>query len=507
MGFPQVRNRKLRIAAIGAGASGLAALRIFSEEFQKEIESGDCEIVCFEKRNDTGGIWLPDYSNTIVQTEVPDTPLYNCLTTNLPLPIMLFPSLNPTPSTHLFPQARAVLEYLRGYEAQFKLRRFIRFNTMVSRAFWNDATHQWDVTVHPRNQPNSTNELYFDHLLVTSGHYAKPHFVTYPGLDDWRASGSRSVIHSMWYREPSQYRGLRVLITGGGPSGNDLASDLCQVAKETIQSVRSFEDDDTGPVTKRGKIDHFTADGLVVFESGKKAHVDRVILATGYEYDFPFLPQLPIRNPGIDESSLYNSRAHIYPLSRHMFPLLAPFPPNSIAFIGLPVRVAPFPLFEAQALLVARVISGRVKLNFDQELELTKARNEKLVEILKSPERVARLWHVIDGDAQFAYREELWRLAGETWTCPEWSSEIYGAKLVLRDEWKDLVKNGEADSWAKGVGEGGLEGWTPRFIGVGALAIGAWDNNFSSKITDIVNFNFTRKIVQFSLHLGRSECF
>ncbi|KDN50237.1 hypothetical protein RSAG8_01573, partial [Rhizoctonia solani AG-8 WAC10335] len=463
MGWSQTRNKKLRIAAIGAGASGLAILRIFAEEFRKEIQAGDCELVCFEKRNDAVGIWLPDHSNTMLQTSVPDTPLYNCLTTNLPLPIMLYPSRDPTPSTHLFPPAHAVLEYLQGYETQFKLRQFIRFNTVVSRtslttpttyiAFWNDTTRQWEVTIHPRDQPDNPNNLHFDHLLVTNGHYAKSHFVTYPGLDDWSASGSRSIIHSMWYREPSQchglrvliigggpsgndiagdlckvakeiiqsvrsfededtgpsfskaaniihsmwyrepsqYHGLRVLIIGGGPSGNDIAGDLCKVAKETIQSVRSFEDEDTGPVTKRGKIDHLTTDGLVVFESGKQAYVDRIILATGYEYDFPFLPQL--------------------------------------------------------------------HLNYDQELELCKARNKKLTEVHKGPERVAKHWHILDGDAQFAHREELWRLAGENRSCPEWSSKIYEAKFILRDEWKDLVRTGEADSWAKGVGERGMKDW------------------------------------------------
>ncbi|CAE7218239.1 unnamed protein product [Rhizoctonia solani] len=459
MGFPQARDKKLRIAVIGAGASGLAVLRIFAEEFRKEIDAGDYELVCFEKRNDTGGIWLPDNFNTIPRTDIPDTPLYDCLTTNLPLPIMLYPSLDPVPSTHLFPHAHAILEYLQGYETHFKLRHFIQFNTVVSRAFWNDTTRQWEVTSHPRDQPGNSNNHHFDHLLLTNGHYAKPHFVTYPGLDEWCAPGSRSIIHSMWYREPSHYHGLRVLVVGGGPSGNDIANDLSKVAKVTIQGVRSFEDEDTGPVTKRGKIDHFTADGLVVFENGKKAYVDRIILATGYQYDFPFLPQLPVRDPGVVESRLYNSGAHIYPLARHIFPLLGPFPPDSIAFIGLPVRVAPFPLFEAQALLVARVISGRAKMNFDQELELCQARNEKLTEVHRSPERVAKHWHILDGDAQFAYREELWHLAGENRSCPEWSSEIFEAKFILRDEWKDLIKTGEADSWVKGVGEGGMKDW------------------------------------------------
>jgi cation diffusion facilitator CzcD-associated flavoprotein CzcO len=54
---PNNNSRKRRFAVIGAGASGLAILRVFADELKEELVSGDCEIVCFEKRNDSGGIW------------------------------------------------------------------------------------------------------------------------------------------------------------------------------------------------------------------------------------------------------------------------------------------------------------------------------------------------------------------------------------------------------------------------------------------------------------------
>lgn len=376
------------------------------------------------------------------------------------MPVMKFLSHDLAPSTHLFPHAREVIKYLKSYEQCFGLSRFIRFNTIVSRASWNDRTNQWEVTIHPRDQPEKSEKQYFDHLLVTNGHYAKPNIPTFKGLDEWntQSQGSRHVMHSMWYREPSPYQGLRVLIVGGGPSGNDLTSDISKVAKQTIQSVRSFEDEEIGPITKRGKIKHFTADGLVVFESGKQAYIDRVILATGYKYDFPFLPQLPVRPPGQDEASLYISGAHIYPLAQHLFPLLAPFPPNSMAFFGLPVRVAPLPLFEVQALLAVRVMINRAEMDFAHELELCRSRNARLL-AGNSVERAARIWHVLDNDAQFDYREGLWRLAGENTTVPEWTRKFYEVKFVLRDEWKDLVRTGEADSWVEGVGKGGIDEW------------------------------------------------
>jgi hypothetical protein len=404
---------------------------------------------------------LPDNSDPPL-SHVPDTPLYNSLTTNLPIPVMLFPSHKPTPSTHLFPRAQEVIKYLQSYEGRFGLRRFIHFNTVVSCAFWNGQTNQWEVSIHPRGQPERSETQYFDHLLVTNGHYAKPYIPNFEGLDEWRAQaqGTRPVMHSMWYREPSPYQGLRVLIIGGRASGNDLASDISKVAKETIQSATSFEDETINSITKRGTVDHFTADGLVVFKSGKRAHVDRVILATGYKYDFPFLPQLPVRPPGVDETSLYSSELHIYPLAQHIFPLLAPFPPNSMAFFGLPTRVVPFPLFEAQALLAVRIMSGCVKMDFEHELEICKARRDRLLSTHdNSIERVARIWYILD-DVQFNHREELWRLAGENdRTVPEWTRKFYEKKDVLRDEWKDLVRRGEADAWADGVGKGGIDEW------------------------------------------------
>ncbi|KAG9098859.1 hypothetical protein FS749_002783 [Ceratobasidium sp. UAMH 11750] len=337
---------KRRFAVIGAGASGLAILRVFADELEQDLASGQCEIVCFEKRNDSGGVWLPSEPDPPLSS-IPATPLYDSLTTNLPLSIMAFLSQNAAPSTWLFPPHQEVKKYLHDYEKRFGLRRFITFDTLVSRAFWDERSNKWELSFHKNNQPENESVEHFDHLLIGNGHYAKPYSPDFEGLDLWASHGSRSVTHSMWYREPSPYRDLRVLIIGGGPSGNDISSDISEVAKETILSVRTFQDGHAGRIIKRGAIDHFTADGLVVFKNGGKAHVDRVILATGYKYDFPFLPQLPVREPEPDSTTLYNSGSHVYPSAQHLFPLQAPFPPTSAAFFGLPSKVAPFPLFES----------------------------------------------------------------------------------------------------------------------------------------------------------------
>lgn len=56
---PQAPNnyKKRRIVAVGAGPSGLAALRVYTDELKEEIASDECEIICFEKRDELGGVW------------------------------------------------------------------------------------------------------------------------------------------------------------------------------------------------------------------------------------------------------------------------------------------------------------------------------------------------------------------------------------------------------------------------------------------------------------------
>ncbi|KAG2061621.1 hypothetical protein BDR06DRAFT_1042012 [Suillus hirtellus] len=57
--------------------------------------------------------------------------------------------------------------------------------------------------------------------------------------------------------------------------------------------------------------------------------------------DFPQAPLLP--------SKLFNSTCHMFPFAKHLFLLQSLYPISSITFMGLLIRVTPFPLMEAQA--------------------------------------------------------------------------------------------------------------------------------------------------------------
>ncbi|CAE6462169.1 unnamed protein product [Rhizoctonia solani] len=453
-------SRPRRFAVIGAGgAAGLATLKISLDELGDYVRAGDIEIVGFEQREDVGGVWLaeprPDPSK-----KWPETPVYDSLTTNVPHPIMFFPSHLAPPSTPLFTDSQTVNDDMRSYADRFGLRKHIRFNTQVVAATWDDLTYQWKVTTWPyEGHRESKSVAYFDHLLVANGHYRHPFVPDIDGFDEWASSDSRSYTHSIWYRTPDPYRKRNVLVVGGGRSGVDCSDEISTVASKTVHSVRSLEDQELEHIIQRGAISHFTSDGFVHFTSEKSEYVDRVIFATGYQYDCSFLTQLPIQEPQHTSDHLYNSRFHIYPLALHTFPLRAAFPPNSLAFIGLPIGITVFSLVEVQATLAVRQMTGGVSLDFEYELAQTLERNQALKKEHPFPLEVARAWHKFAHDDTYDFLDLLWWKANDIRRIPRWKRDLMPEGYIMRTEWRELERLGLARKWARGVGKRGIQEW------------------------------------------------
>ncbi|KAG8756545.1 hypothetical protein FRC12_010540 [Ceratobasidium sp. 428] len=462
MATPEPGFHPRRFAVIGAGgAAGLATLKIASEELQNHIKAGTCELVGFEQREDLGGVWLPDPNPSPLRQKWPDTPLYGSLITNVPHPIMYYPSYPAPPSTPLFTGARTVNKYLQAYAAHFRLRKYIHFNSRVTAAAWDQSINQWRLAYDVNGLANcSINVSYFDHLLITTGHRRDPFFPEVLGLDTWASSESRSYVHSIWYRNPEPYRGRRVLVIGGGRSGIDINDELAKFAKRTIHSSRSFIDRDFGNTAQRGPISHFSSDGFVQFINGNKENVDRVIFATGYQYNYDFLTQIPTHNPSNSSSQLYNSRFHIYPLALHMFPLQASFPPSSLALICATIGVTVFSLAEAQATLAIRQMSGRVSLDFSYELAEVLNQNERLRHKYDdSAVSVAQEWHRFNEETAYDYVDLIWRKALDSQRIPTWKREIMPQRYTMRAEWHDLERLGLSKAWVDGVGKDGIQEW------------------------------------------------
>lgn len=127
----------------------------------------------------------------------------------------------------------------------------------------------------------------------------------------------------------------------------------------------------------------------------------------------------------------------LYPLARQIFPLQDDFPPTSIAFIGIPFRVAPFPLFEAQAAVAESVFSNPSRFDIEEEKRLITERRETLMQEVGGDAALPKVWHKMDNGEEFRYRRELFDYAGVTdWKVEDWIVAAYNYKVILRTEWR-----------------------------------------------------------------------
>ncbi|QRV95157.1 hypothetical protein RhiJN_23175 [Ceratobasidium sp. AG-Ba] len=145
-----------------------------------------------------------------------------------------------------------------------------------------------------------------------------------------------------------------------------------------------------------------------------------------------------------------------------MFPLQASFPPDSLAFIGVPKGLVMPTLAEAQATLAIRVMTGRVTLDFDHELSEARNRTEALRnEYDNSAVRVAQKWHKI-----IPYQPHTYDLVDLTWVkaldsrrVPDWQRNWNMHAVGMRKEWRKLERLGLTESWLAGIREGSIEDW------------------------------------------------
>lgn len=376
---------------------------------------------------------------------------------------MCYRSLLFPPETPLFPPASTVQTYLEDYASQFNLYQHIRLSTAVTLVDWDTETSTWRVELD--NGEVGSYEL----LIVANGHYALPRWPDTPGLDAWRAEGK--AIHSAWYRRPDPF-GQTVLVVGAGPSGQDVKTDMRLTGRTIVHSMTGAvrEDREGGAYRVRGRIAEYLdpVEGRVRFEDGtEESGIDSCVLATGYQYDFAFFAESVMqramqRIPPLPEV-LHNSTWYLFPLARHLWPLVDKIPPHALAFLGLPMRVAPLPLIEAQAHATVALFSNPRLLDTPKESNDVLKKYEGLKAKLGGDDRaVAAAWRKFGDQEQFDYRDALHALAGgkfagDEWKVPEWTKLLYAYKLEMRAEWVELERIGEAGEWVKGVGRHGDE--------------------------------------------------
>jgi trimethylamine monooxygenase len=339
-----------RVAVIGAGPSGLAVLRAFQSAAKKKAKIP--EVVCFEKQSDWGGLWNYTWRTGLDEHGEPvHGSMYRYLWSNGPKECLEFADY--TFEEHFgkaipsYPPRAVLWDYIKGRVEKAKVRKWVRFSTPVRMVEWDAKKKKFNVTVHDRVKDKMYTEQ-FDNVVVASGHFSTPQVPEFPGI---KTFGGR-VMHAHDFRDALEFKGKHVLIVGRSYSAEDIGSQCWKYGAASVTATyRSKPMGFTWPKNFEERPLLQKLDGNVAtFKDGSTKEVDAIILCTGYQHHFPFLP----------EDLRLKTANRLWPLDLYRGVFWEENP--KLSYIGMQDQFYTFNMFDAQAWYVRDQIMGRIKL-------------------------------------------------------------------------------------------------------------------------------------------------
>ena len=206
-------NTRKRVAIIGAGLSGLTTI--------KELVEEGHEVICFEKNNDVGGVFS-------------DVGCYDSVELTASNYFMAFSDFMPYDEKVRFWTRKEYKNYLNRYAIHFDIKKYIQFNCLVKNIKKLDKG--FDITFEKEDQSFHTEN--FDNLAICSGQFQKANVPNINGIDTFPGK----ILHSSQYKNPQLsakiFRDKKVLCLGMGESAADVVTEISEIAKSTILSLR-----------------------------------------------------------------------------------------------------------------------------------------------------------------------------------------------------------------------------------------------------------------------------
>ena len=205
----------MRVAVIGAGPSGISAIKNFTDQ--------GFEVTAFERCNGVGGNWRfndPSGHSSVFETTHIISSKYTSFYEDYPLP----------ESASDYPSHKELLKYFDSYADHFDIKKNIKFGTEVVKCKQSD-NDKWTVEwCHIESNKKEISN--FDALVVCNGHHHEPRYPDYPG------EFTGEYLHSHDFKSAKPFAGKKVLVIGGGNSACDVAVETARVAKSISISWR-----------------------------------------------------------------------------------------------------------------------------------------------------------------------------------------------------------------------------------------------------------------------------
>lgn len=382
---------KKRIGIIGAGPSGLAQLRAFEALEEQGVEIP--EIICFEKQNNWGGMWNYTWRTGVGKYGEPiHGSMYKYLWSNGPKECLEFADY--TFDEHFkkpissYPPRPVLFDYIEGRIEKSNARKFIRFNTTARWVDYDEERKKFTLHLDDLKNDRTYSEE-FDYLIVASGHFSTPNMPYFEGIDDFVGH----VVHAHDFRGADQFKDQDLLLIGSSYSAEDIG---IQCYKHGAGSVTlSYRSNPIGFDWPEGMeevplVTHFTED-KVFFKDGTSKKIDAVIMCTGYQHKFPFLP---------DELRLKTDN-NLYPDQLYKGIFFNDLP--ELIYLGMQDQYYTFNMFDAQAWVARDFMTGKFKLP-------SKSERRKDMDIwLKANSELETAFD--DVDFQSAYIKDLLKLS------------------------------------------------------------------------------------------------
>lgn len=346
---------KLRIGIVGAGPSGLAQLRAFKSAEKKGEEVP--EIICFEKQEDWGGLWNYTWRTGVGKYGEPTHgSMYKYLWSNGPKECLEFSDYSfdehfgkPISS---YPPRSVLFDYIQGRVRKSDVRKYIRFNTTTRWVEYNEETKQFKVILDDLVNNRTYTEI-FDYLVVATGHFSTPNMPYFEGVQDFPGI----IMHAHDFRGADQFKDKDVLLIGSSYSAEDIG---VQSYKHGAKWVTiSYRSQPLGMDWPEGMkevplLEKFEGD-LGYFSDGTSQRFDAVVMCTGYQHKFPFLP---------DELRLKTANC-LYPENLYKGLVFNKLP--NLLYLGMQDQYYTFNMFDAQAWFARDIMQGKIKLPNEEQ--------------------------------------------------------------------------------------------------------------------------------------------
>lgn len=312
--------------------------------------------------------------------------------------------------TAVFPFRTQILQYLKEYGSDVK--GLVEMNKEVLKV---ENQGKWCLTIRDLKDPSKVSVEQFDAVAVATGNFTNDRLIVghydiplIPSVTGIEMFPEEKITHAKYFRHPSTYTDKNILLVGNGPSGADLANQLLHYARCVRRSVRSEPNGlaVTNPkVQDVALIKRFTKGTIELVDGTVLENIDMVIFCTGYLYSLPMFP----RESGfITPDGLY-----VHQLYQHTFYVDDP----TLAFMGLPKQVIPFPTFQNQAIVVAKVWAQKLSLPSSEVMR----------------------------------KDEFTRLEKKGFEATKYHSFKFPEDVELAENWRRWAEKDKSDGWEKSM--------------------------------------------------------